>query len=100
MSQTLRMVSAELEAMIDAKVKRAVADATRVDEFLSTDKAAKVADVHPDTIRRWVRERKLTGHKAGSRIRVSRLELERFLRTGGASNDELSPEELAAKAFG
>ena len=97
---TLRLVSAELEAMIRAEVQRAVADATRVDEFLSTEKAAKVADVHPDTIRRWVKARKLTEHRAGSRIRVSRIELERFMRSGGVSNDELSPEEMAEKAFG
>ena len=96
---TLRLLSAELDAMIESKVRRAVADALRPDEYLTPIEAAKLARVHPDTVRRWVKAGKLTKLEVGARYRVSRIELERFLRSG-ASNDEMSPEEMAAKAFG
>jgi excisionase family DNA binding protein len=96
---TLRLFSAELEALIDAKVRRAVADALRVDEFLTPAEAAKLARVNPQTIRKWVKVGKLKRLTVGKvRIRVSRNELERLIKRGVA-NDE-SPEEMAAKAFG
>ncbi len=87
-------------SVIRDEVRRAVNDAVKADEFLSTTAAADVADVAPATIRRWVSEGKLTRHQAGRVIRVSRAELEQLLRDSGASNDELTPEQLADKAFG
>lgn len=86
--------------VIREEVRRAVNDAIRPDEFLSTSAAAKVAHVKSGTIRRWVSTGKLTGHRVGKRIlRIDRGELERFLRKG-ASNDEMTPEQLADKIFG
>lgn len=87
--------------VIRDEVRRAVADATKNDEYLSPETAAKLADVTPATIRRWVRERKLTRYGEGKRVvRISRVELESRLKAGGASNDEMSPEQLAEKRFG
>jgi excisionase family DNA binding protein len=85
------------------EVRRAVDEATRVDEFLTTKAAAELAKVAPATIRRWLRSKALTKHTAGRVIRISRLELEKFLRNNGrAANDadEMSPEDLAAKMIG
>lgn len=85
---------------VRAEVRRQVAEALRPDEYLSTSSAARFADVTPGTVRRWVKAGRLTRHMAGRVVRVSRLELERLLKSGGATNDELSPEESAAKRFG
>jgi len=93
------MLRAMITQFVRDEVRRQVAEATRVDDYLSTARAAELADVAPNTIRRWVHDGKLTRHKAGRVIRISRNELERLLRDG-ASNDELTPEEHAAKALG
>lgn len=92
---------------VRAEVRRAVADALRPDEYISPATAAKMAEVTPETIRRWVKAGKLQrygvkGEKKRTRVlRVSRLELERLLRADGARNDEqLTPEQLAERRFG
>lgn len=107
MKQSIEQTLRELVAQeVRAEVRRVIAETTRPDEYLSPATAAKVAEVTPETIRRWVKAGKLTrfgvsGAKKRTRVlRVSRLELERLLRSDGASNDELSPEQLAEQRFG
>lgn len=101
MTENLEMlVRAMVKEAVREEVRVQVREATRVDEFLSTSSAAKFADVAPGTVRRWVKDGKLTRHRAGRVLRVSRIELERLLKAGGATNDELSPEQLAARRFG
>ena len=102
--QTLRALVAQ---EVRAEVSRLRAELLRPDEFMSPATAAKLAEVTPETIRRWVRAGKLTrygvkGAKKRTRVlRVSRLELERLLRADGAvQNDERTPEELAELRFG
>lgn len=96
-----KQLRALIATAIRDEVKRAVREATLPVQFLSTEEAADVADVATGTIRRWVKTGKLTGHKAGRVLRIDRRELEQMLREGGkASNDQLTPEQLAAKAFG
>lgn len=72
-------------------------------EYLSTKEAAAVASVAEKTIRRWIAAGVLTEHRAGREIRVLRSELEQVLRTPRHSRreraKELSPEELAERAF-
>lgn len=68
------------------------------DDYLSTRRAGELADVAPGTIRRWIREGRLVGHRAGRKVCVRRLELEQLLRSDrGAGN--MTPEQLAARDF-
>lgn len=107
MNQSLEQtLHALITKEVRAEVRRVIAEAMRPDEYLSPASAAKLAEVTPETIRRWVKAGKLTrygvsGKKKRTRVlRVSRLELERLLRSDGAQNDELSPEQLAEQRFG
>ncbi len=98
----------ELEAELRELVRRIVreevgpllADAARVDEFLSTRAAARFADVATGTIRRWIREGRLVGHRAGRVVRVRRADLESLLREGRRKTPELTPEQRALRDFG
>lgn len=100
MSKLDTLVRSLVVEVIRDEVRRAVSDALRPDELLSTPAAAKFAGVTPATVRRWARDGKLTRHAAGRVIRISRAELERFIKSGRASNDDLTPEQLADKMFG
>lgn len=82
------------------EVRRAVAELAPRDEYLSTEAASALASVHPDTVRRWIREGKLGEHRAGRELRIGRADLERLLRTGGRRTEDLSPEEMAVRDFG
>lgn len=66
------------------------------DEYLSTADAAKIARVTPGTVRRWVRAKELARHGTGSRVRIKRAELERYL----AGEEQASPEDRARRRFG
>lgn len=69
-------------------------------EYISVADAGRLASVSPQTIRAWMRDGRLTTHRAGRVLRVRRSELENLL-TGARLWDrdfdrrELSPEELA-----
>lgn len=89
-----------IDERVEERVRSALARATLPDEYLTTGAAAKLASVAPGTLRRWIREGRLTGHKAGRVVRVRRAELEQLLRDGGRRDEEPSPEELARRAFG
>ena len=71
------------------------------DEYLSTRNAANLAQVATGTIRRWIREGRIEGHKAGRVVRVKRAEIETLLRSGSRpqANDE-SPRVIARRMFG
>jgi excisionase family DNA binding protein len=62
---------------------RNVAGALSDDGYLSVAKAARTADVATGTIRAWIRAGRLTAKHAGRVLRVSRAELEQFMRSGG-----------------
>jgi excisionase family DNA binding protein len=69
--------------------------------YLSPRAAGDLADVTAATIRRWIREGRLPAHRAGSRVRVLRSDLERLLRSGHsrkASSDleDETPTQAAA----
>lgn len=67
------------------------------DEYLSTADAALIARVTPGTIRRWVREKTLTKHGKGARVRIRRDELEEYL---SGTTVAASPEDRARRRFG
>jgi excisionase family DNA binding protein len=64
-------------------------------DYLSVADAGQIADVHPDTIRLWMKQGKLERHQAGRELRVRRADLERFLSQGPTSEGP-SPDEAAA----
>ncbi len=66
------------------------------DEYLSTADAARIARVTPGTVRRWVRAKVLAKCGTGSRVRIKRDELERYL----AGDETVSPEDRARRRFG
>lgn len=94
-----------IEETIRGLVAQAVRDELRklatgpADEYLSTNAAARLADVATGTIRRWIKKGRLRNYHAGRLVRISRHDLERLLRDGTASNDSLNPEQLAAKKY-
>ena len=49
-------------------------------EWLSVETIAKELGVHPDTVRGWIRDRKLQATKLGRDYRIRRIDLEKFLR--------------------
>lgn len=70
-------------------------------EYLSTAEAAELARVSVYTIRRWVKDGELTRHEAGSRVRIRRDELEKFLACDLVPIDsKLSIEERVRRRFG
>ncbi len=48
-------------------------------ELLTTDQAAKAAEVQPKTIRAWVLAGRLKAQRRGRTLRISRADLEAFL---------------------
>lgn len=50
---------------------------------MTIHEAAAVCGVHPETVRRWVREGKLKGAKIGHEYRIARRELAIFWRKQG-----------------
>lgn len=54
---------------------------TLADELLTIEQVAAELQLHPDTIRRYIREKKLRGVRISSTaLRVRRSELDRFLK--------------------
>lgn len=65
------------------------------DRYLSVAKAAEHAEVHPDTVRAWLKARELPVHHAGRELRVKLSELEAFLAGRGRASERTTPEEEA-----
>jgi len=57
-------------------------------EWLSVEAIAKELGLHPDTVRSWIRERKLQATKLGRDYRIRRADLDRFLKAR-----TITPEE-------
>jgi excisionase family DNA binding protein len=52
--------------------------------------------VHHSTVRKWLRNGELKGHRAGRHHRILRTELEKFM--AGDFDDEMDEEALHARA--
>lgn len=102
MSDAVDALRALIAEVVREEIAKALAAAKPSnDEYLSAAAAAKVAGVHPATIRSWVRDGRLPEHRAGNRVRVSRADLEELLRAGPRRAEaDLSPEALARQRFG
>ncbi len=70
------------------------------DTYMSVTKAARVADVTPGTIRKWIRTGRLTSKHAGRVLRVSRLELERFMRNEATGPNGAEMQRRTTHLFG
>jgi excisionase family DNA binding protein len=87
--------------IVREEVDRALAKVTRREEYLSPREAGDTARVAPGTVRRWIREGRLVGHRAGRGLRVRRSDLEVLLkRPRSMIVTTESPEALAARDFG
>lgn len=73
------------------------------DGYLPVADAARLASVATGTIRRWIREGRLAGYRAGRLLRVRRGELDELLASArpprSVPTPEPSPEALARRAF-
>ena len=77
------VVRAEIRTALDERAHALVRNSnTRPDDgYLSLSRAAKFADVAPGTLRRWIKEGRLPCQRAGRVYRVSRADLETFLKS-------------------
>jgi excisionase family DNA binding protein len=59
------------------------------DELLTIDEVAAELKLHPDTIRRYIREGKLKQTRVGgTAIRIRRSELDRFISEGEEGSED------------
>lgn len=49
-------------------------------EMLNIDEAAAVLRVHPETLRRFIREGKISAYKIGRRKLISKNEMKKFIK--------------------
>src|SRR5260370_23890966 len=70
------------------------------DRYLSLQKAGEFIDIHPDTIRKWIKEGRLHSYRAGRELRVLRSELCRFLEAADSVEQRGTAEEEAATILG
>lgn len=87
--------------VVRAELAKQGARTATADEYLSTSKAARYANVAPGTLRRWIRLRRLEPFGAGRHLRVRRADLDRLLADGGrrVRRVEESPESKADREF-
>ena len=92
-----------LREMIRDIVKEAVREELRAQpakpdtgiDLLTVQEVAAIAKVNKSTVRDWIAKSRIKVYRAGRQIRIYRAELERFLRSGNASEESL--DERAAK---
>ena len=70
------------------------------ESYLSVTKAARLADVAPGTVRAWIRAGRLTAKRAGRVLRVSRAELDLFMRGEATGPNGVEARRRAAHLFG
>ncbi len=85
MNEALEPMKRKLDQVLEQQAKGRPSD----DTYLTVAKAAEKADVSPGTIRRWIREGKLVRYKAGRAVRVSRVDLEAFMRSPSTEDDDV-----------
>jgi excisionase family DNA binding protein len=98
MSALADEIKAALREVLREELPRALSllqPRSNEDGYLSVQKAATLAEVHPDTIRAWVKDGRLVAHRAGCGLRIRRDDLRRFLEGGGPQKNRPTPEEDA-----
>ncbi len=62
--------------------------ATLSSQWLSVEDIANDLNVKNDTVRSWIREKKLTAYRVGRDYRIKRVDYEKFLEERKTRNDE------------
>jgi excisionase family DNA binding protein len=76
-SEMVRSVVREELAAVTAPARASLPSASTPSEYLTIARAAEVADVHPCTIREWIKVGSLKAYRCGSRgYRILRSELD------------------------
>jgi len=57
-------------------------------QWLSVEDIANDLNVKIDTVRSWIREKKLTAYRVGRDYRIKRVDYEKFLEERKTRNDE------------
>ena len=63
------------------------------EELFSVDRVAELLELHPKTIRRFIREGRLNAVKVGGQWRILNKELSRFMGDGDGVQNSLQPLE-------
>jgi excisionase family DNA binding protein len=94
--ETLRqVVREEVEAAIcKLRDELRAAPSTIAVEYLSTEQAAKLLAVHPDTVRRMVEAGKLPRREVAGKLRFARADLDRLLGAGDVTE---TAEDIAER---
>lgn len=58
------------------------------DEFISVEDAAKRLGLHPDSIRRFIRNRELKAFRFGGVYRIRKADFEEFIKTHEITEDD------------
>jgi excisionase family DNA binding protein len=58
------------------------------EEFISVEDAAKRLNLHPDSIRRFIRTKKLKAFRFGGVYRIRKTDFEEFIKTHSTMEDE------------
>lgn len=83
------MSRADLEALIETAVRRAVGEppsaSAAPSEWLDAQTAAELMSCHPKTLARWAHRGKIPSGRAGRELRFRRSDIDDYLRrTAGA----------------
>jgi excisionase family DNA binding protein len=58
------------------------------DEFISVEEAAKRLGLHPDSIRRFIRNKELKAFRFGGVYRIKKVDFEEFIKTHSTMEDD------------
>lgn len=61
---------------------------TEIPRYLTIEQAAELLHLHPDTVRRFLRQKRLPGKKVGHEWRISSEALDNFMQSREADNGE------------
>ena len=64
-----------------------------VERWLSVKEIAKYLGIRIETVYRWLDVKKMPGHKLGRHWKFKRNEVDRWIRKGGAGENELEKYE-------
>lgn len=82
-------------ALREVEVRKPSRTSEETIEFVTVKRAAKIASVHPATVRSWLSDGKLKPYRAGRVFRVKIADLEAFL---ARDHDKSSPIDIEKRA--